>query len=100
MDFEWDETKRQSNIEKHQVDLLDAVLIFESWVLTERDERFDYGETRFRSIGYADDRCYVIIHAERAGRVRLISAWQGGRRDQRKYQTGFARRNPGDEGKG
>lgn len=41
MDFEWDETKRQSNIEKHQVDLLDAVLIFESWVLTERDERFD-----------------------------------------------------------
>jgi len=100
MDFEWDEAKRQSNIEKHQVDLLEAVLIFESWVQTEKDDRFDYGETRFRSIGFVDDDCYVLIHAERAGRTRLISAWKGGRRDRRKYQAGYARRNPSDEREG
>ncbi len=98
MDYEWDEIKRLSNIDKHDVDILDAVLIFESWVLTEPDARFDYGEVRFKSIGIVDGICYVLIHADRNGRMRLISAWQGGQRDRRKYQTGYARRNPGDEG--
>ena len=98
MDYEWDETKRLSNIEKHRVDILEALLIFENWVLTEPDTRFDYGEMRFKSIGMVDGKCYVLIHAGREGRIRLISAWQGGRRDREKYQAGYARRNPGDEG--
>ncbi len=100
MEFEWDENKRLSNIEKHQVDILEALLIFESWVLTERDVRFDYGERRFRSVGYVDDTCYVLIHAERNGMTRLISAWRGGRRDREKYKAGYARRNSTDEGQG
>lgn len=98
MEIEWDETKRQSNIEKHKVDLLVAALIFEDWTLTEQDERFNYGEVRFRSVGLVDGVCYVLIHTERAGRTRLISAWQGGQRDKRKYQASYARRNSGDEG--
>lgn len=57
MEFEWDEAKRLSNIEKHDVDLLDALLIFESWVFTELDDRFDYGEVRFSSTGMVDDVC-------------------------------------------
>lgn len=97
MEYEWDEDKRLSNIEKNKVDILEALLIFENWVLTEPDERFDYGETRFKSTGIADGVCYVLIHAERDNRMRLISAWQGGRRDRRKYQEGYARRNPSDE---
>lgn len=98
MDYEWDESKRRSNIDKHDVDILDAVLMFEHWVLTEQDLRFDYGEMRCRSIGIVDGVCYVLIHTDRNGRMRLISAWQGGRRDRRKYQEGYARRNPGNEG--
>ena len=93
MEYEWDEAKRQSNIEKHQVDILEAVLIFENWVLTEPDDRFDYGEVRFKSTGVVDGIYYVLVHADRGGRARLISAWKGGRRDRRKYQEGYARRN-------
>lgn len=98
MEYEWDETKRRSNIEKHRVDILEAALIFENWVLTTVDARFDYGEVRFKSVGMVDDNCYVLIHAERDGRTRLISAWLGGRRDRRKYQAGYARRTSPDEG--
>jgi len=98
MDFEWDENKRLSNIEKHQVDLLEAGLIFENWVLSELDARLDYGELRFRSIGIVDGNYYVLVHTERNGVTRLISAWKGGRRDQGKYQAGYARRTSGDEG--
>lgn len=100
MEYEWDEVKRRSNIEKHRVDLLYAALIFESWVLMEPDIRFNYGEVRSRSIGMVDGVCYVVIHAERDGRIRLISAWQGGRRDRRKYQTSYPGRNSLDERQG
>ncbi|UJW87535.1 BrnT family toxin [Devosia sp. SL43] len=98
MDYEWDEAKRLSNIEKHKVDILEALLIFENWVLTEPDSRFDYGEVRFKSTGMVDGNCYVLIHAERDGRTRLISAWQGGRRDRRKYQAGYVGRDTSHEG--
>jgi hypothetical protein len=100
MDFEWDEAKRQANLAKHDVDIVNAVLIFENEVFTEEDARFDYGEARFRSIGFVDSKCYVVIHTERNGITRLISAWLGGRRDRRKYQTRFAGGNSPDEGPG
>lgn len=98
MEFDWDEAKRLTNLDKHDVDLVTAALIFENWVLSEEDVRVDYGEVRYKSIGMLDDICYVVIHAERNGVTRLISAWKGGRRDQRKYQAGYAGRNPSDEG--
>lgn len=100
MDFEWDEAKRQANLAKHDVDIVNAVLIFENDVFTEEDARYDYGEIRLRSIGFVGNRCYVVIHTERNGATRLISAWLGGRRDRRKYQTRFAGGNSPDEGPG
>jgi uncharacterized DUF497 family protein len=33
MEFEWDEAKRITNIEKHGIDFLDASLLFESGYL-------------------------------------------------------------------
>ncbi|MBR6900719.1 MAG: BrnT family toxin [Synergistaceae bacterium] len=32
MQFEWDENKRQINIEKHGIDFADAVKIFEGFI--------------------------------------------------------------------
>jgi uncharacterized protein len=48
MEYEWDRDKRQANLEKHEVDLLDAILIFEGRVFTFEDDRFDYGEQQYR----------------------------------------------------
>jgi uncharacterized DUF497 family protein len=97
MDFEWDEEKRQANIEKHGVDPLLAALIFQGYTVWAQDTRQDYGELRFKSIGMVDGVCYVVVHTQRDGLTRLISAWEGGRRDRRKYQAGYAQRNSGDE---
>lgn len=98
MEFEWDEDKRALNLAKHDVDIVNAALIFENWVLSEEDARFDYGEVRYKSIGFIGAKCYVVIHTERDGVTRLISAWLGGRRDRTKYQASYARRNSQDEG--
>ncbi len=87
MEYEWDETKRQTNFEKHHVDFRVAALIFEGRVLSEPDLRRDYGEERHLAVGYFNDECFVVAHTRRGDVIRLISAWKGGRRDRRKYQA-------------
>ncbi len=91
MDLEWNEAKRQANLVKHGVDILLAALIFEGPTARIEDRRHDYGEVRFRSIEMVDDTCYVVIHTDRDGVIRLISAWQGGRRDRRELEAYLAR---------
>jgi len=91
MEFEWNKEKRQSNLEKHGVDIFIAAFIFDGPTLTTKDDRHDYGETRYRSTGMVDDICYVVIHTNRNGVTRLISAWQGGRRDRRKLEAHISR---------
>lgn len=100
MDFEWDEGKRAQVCREHGVDFLYAALIFEGPVLTRRDERKDYGEARMISLGMVDDECFVVVHTEREGRQRLITAWKGGRDERKDYEAGLARRTSEDEGTG
>ena len=89
MEFEWGEAKRRQNLAKHGVDLLFAALIFEGPVLTRVDDRRDYGELRFASLGLVEGVPFTVIHTERGGRVRLISAWKGGRKDHDIYRKSF-----------
>ena len=90
MDFEWDEQKRTRVIEEREVDLRLAARIFRYPVLTVRDTRQDYGEDRFISIGMVNDGCFVVVHTERQGRIRLITAWKGGREEHEQYQAYLA----------
>lgn len=55
MEFDWDDLKRQIILKERGVDLLWAALIFEGPVLTRRDDRQEYGEARYVSLGLADD---------------------------------------------
>jgi uncharacterized DUF497 family protein len=89
MTFEWNEDKRNQNYDKHGVDLLEAALIFEGPTLTRVDDRRDYGEVRYISLGLVDDVPYVVIHTERNGNTRLISAWRAGRKDYESYKNRF-----------
>ena len=85
----WDEDKRQLTIEERGVDFLYAALIFENETLTREDNRANYGEVRFISLGLVDDVPYVVVHTERDGETRLITAWKGGRKDYEKYKVSF-----------
>jgi uncharacterized DUF497 family protein len=58
----------------------------------------DYGEQRLVSVGMVEDECFVVIHTERNGVTRLITAWKGGRRERSYFEAGLARRNQTDEG--
>ncbi len=89
MKFEWDDEKRRQNISKHGVDLIHAALIFEGSTLTKIDDRLDYGEERFTSLGLVDGMAFVVVHTPRGENIRLISARKGGRKDYEKYQESF-----------
>ncbi|MBN9307170.1 MULTISPECIES: BrnT family toxin [unclassified Devosia] len=96
MEFEWDETKRRTVFRERGVDLLYAARIFNGDVLTRPDRRTDYGEERLISTGLVDGVCYVVVHTARQGKVRLISAWLGGRKRHEQYQASLARRHQPD----
>jgi uncharacterized protein (DUF4415 family) len=52
MSFEWDEAKRQRNLQEHNVDFIDVFPLFDGDTI----DRFDYGESRIRSLGQIDGR--------------------------------------------
>ena len=70
--------------------MLYAALIFENEVLTKRDDRGDYSEERFISLGMVDGEPYIVVHTERNGKIRLITAWKGGRNDKERYENRHA----------
>ena len=72
MRFEWDDAKNRGNFTKHGLDFADAELVFAGPCVTFVDDRFDYGEERFVTLGLLAGRLVMIAHAPR-GRQRALS---------------------------
>ena len=86
MEFEWDEAKNQANIGKHGVSFETAKHIFDRPILTELDRRKNYGEDRHISIGQMEhEALIVVVHTDREGCTRLISARPASRREKQAY---------------
>jgi len=74
MEFEWDKTKRLTNLSKHGINFIDVPLVFDGEIVTVEDERFSYGEQRFVTFGLLQRRVIAIVHTEREEYTRIISA--------------------------
>jgi uncharacterized protein len=84
--FEWDSKKDALNRKKHGISFKEACEIFRGPALTAEDTRQDYGEVRLISIGaLAGIVVVVVVHTDRDGRVRIISARKANRKERRKY---------------
>lgn len=72
MKFEFDETKSQSNKEKHGIDFVEGQAI---WLDERRLEvpAKTRGEPRFRMIGKIEGRLWAAVATCRGERVRIIS---------------------------
>jgi uncharacterized DUF497 family protein len=88
MEFEWDDAKNAGNIAKHGIAFDDAKRIFEGPVFSWTDDRIDYGELRTISIGTIDSvAVVVVVHTDRMGRTRLISARRASQRERARYEA-------------
>jgi uncharacterized protein len=85
MRFEWDEAKRIANLKKHGIDFLDAIPMFDGDTVTVEDSRYDYGETRFISLGMIKGRVIVVIHTEQEQVIRIISARKATRYEELRF---------------
>jgi uncharacterized protein len=85
MEFEWDETKRLTNLSKHGIDFIDVPVVFDGEIVTVEDERFSYGEQRFVTFGLLQGRVIAIVHTEREECIRIISARKATKYEQRIY---------------
>jgi uncharacterized DUF497 family protein len=82
VEFEWDEAKSDACFAARGFDFAYATGVFlDPDRLVETDDRFDYGETRWRVLGAIDGRVFVVVCTPRPGRLRIISARKANRRD-------------------
>lgn len=86
MTHEWDDAKSRSNVAKHGLDFADAALVFDGACVTFVDNRFDYGEERFVTLGLLAGRPVTIAHALRGEPTRIISMRKANRHEQKIYQ--------------
>ena len=87
MVFEWDDAKYRLNIEKHGIRFEDAQRIFDGFTVDVIDDREDYGEERVISIGMLDGIVVLaVVHTDRGGTCRIISARQANRKERERYE--------------
>jgi len=94
MKFEWDEAKRRSNYKKHVLNFRDAEKIFEKPVVTAADNRQEYGEERYISLGMIEDVVVVVVHTTRRESTRITSLRKAKLKERQAYEEkillGFA----------
>ncbi len=87
MKFEWDAEKATANIKKHGLSFDDAIRIFvDKARIIAVDDRLDYGENRWITVGSIHNRLCVVVYTEKKERIRLISARKANKREQKHYE--------------
>jgi len=68
-----DPAKRQRTLEERGLDMRRAKEIFAGYHFTRVDDRFDYGELRFTTVGWLDSRLVVFVWTPRGTARRIVS---------------------------
>jgi uncharacterized protein len=93
MEFEWDDRKAASNLQKHGVSFPEAATVFyDPLSVTFDDPDHSDAEDRFITIGAsAQARILMVAHTDRDDRLRIISARILKPRERRLYESGSQR---------
>jgi uncharacterized protein len=83
--IEFDPAKRQATLHYRGLDMARAEEIFSGATLTIGDERKDYGEPRFITIGSLDGRMVVSVWTPRGSVRRIISLRKANDREKSLY---------------
>ena len=90
MDFEWNLQKAKINIQKHGVAFDEASTVFgDTLSITFPDVDHSIQEERYLIVGLSNkNRILVISHVYRNEIIRIISARQATKREQKFYEYG------------
>jgi uncharacterized DUF497 family protein len=96
MDFEWDDRKKQANIEKHGINFEFAKEVSSGIWIAKQDNRQDYGEDRFLALGLLDEFVLLVVYTKRFQKMRLISARRANAQERRIHYGYIERRTVED----
>lgn len=85
MRFEWDDQKRRVNLARHGIDFADLASLFSGSTITVLDDRYDYGEFRFITLGVLNGIVMTVAHTETDEVIRIISARKATRYEEESY---------------
>lgn len=89
MRLEFEEEKRAKTIEVRGLGMARAADVLRGATLTVEDDRQDYGEIRFITIGFLDDTMAVLVWTPRDNAYRIISMRKANDRERKLYGTRF-----------
>lgn len=90
MEFEWDPEKAEGNRKKHGIAFHEAATVFgDPLALTFNDPDHSKREHRFLTFGNSRmGQLLVVVHTERQGKIRIISARCATRQERTIYEDG------------
>ena len=91
MIFEWDERKCGANLEKHGLDFVDAIEVFEApYVVV--PSSYEGEEERLLAIGLLAGRFVTVVYTTRSKAIRIISFRRARHEERQKYQEIYSGR--------
>lgn len=91
MDFKWDLAKSNACQISRNFDFAYVISVFaDPKLLLERDQRWDYGEERFRALGVKEEKVFVVVFTVRLKAIRIISARRANSREVKRYEKNRA----------
>lgn len=85
-EFEFDETKSQTNLDKHGIDFVAARVLWKDLYLLEIRAKSE-GEPRFVLIGKIGERHWSAVVTYRESRIRLISVRRSRKKEVELYES-------------
>ena len=82
----FDLAKRDATLAERGLDFADAVTVFAGVTLDWRDERADYGEVRWITIGHLMERMVVVVWTARGESRHVISMRKANDREQARFR--------------
>ena len=88
MNFQWDEDKARTNLEKHGVSFEEATTVLgDPLSLTIPDPAHSQVEDRWSVLGHSHLRkLLVVVHTERGDNSRIISPRRASKRERKSYE--------------
>jgi uncharacterized DUF497 family protein len=85
MRITYDPQKRALTLERRNLDFEDAAHVFAGPHLQIEDDRQDYGETRWQTIGRLNDNVVMVVWTERDDARHIISMRKCNDRERKRY---------------
>ena len=87
MKLSWDEDKRRRTLKERGLDFARCSEVFEGPTLSFEDDRRDYGEQRWVTVGLLDTRLVCIVSTDVSDEcTRIISMRDATRRERKLYE--------------